>query len=215
MRVGVNMKIKEDFILRKVADSYVVVQECVGVLPRGELYAPVGVVDHPVYVYIVPAVCLKGAVDGLQGTFGLQRPAEAVAHDIPAVGVGDEGEVGEAFTRINVGDVAYHQRAVPYGGELGGGVDQIRVKTEAVAGICGAGAVSPAPEHQMVGTEQVVEPVPANSELVPEVTAAQLIKLAASGLGKTAAADVLTIQDDAGGEDVLLVLYTLMLIVSL
>ncbi len=25
MRVGVNMKIKEDFILRKVADSYVVV----------------------------------------------------------------------------------------------------------------------------------------------------------------------------------------------
>ena len=78
-----------------------------------------------------------------------------------------------------------------------------------------ARTVSSAPEHHGVGTEQIVEPVPADGELVPEVTAAQLIKLAASGLGKTAAADVLTIQDDAGGEDVLLVLYTLMLIVSL
>ncbi len=70
-------------------------------------------------------------------------------------------------------------------------------------GIRRAGAVPPFPEHQSVGTKNVIETVPAYYELLLEILSAQFVQLSATGFRQVVVfAEVLAVEDYAAAQNV-------------
>lgn len=75
-----------------------------------------------------------------------------------------------------------------------------------MSGIRGTWTIPCPPEHERVGTEHIIKPVPSYGKLFPEVFTAERVKFPATRLRKTfLLADVQTVQYNAGREYVSLV----------
>lgn len=80
------------------------------------LDASVAVVDHIGGVDVVLVVKGECLFKCLEGAFCLEGRVELVADDASAVGVSEEGEVGESLVVLDVGDVGYDECAGSWGG---------------------------------------------------------------------------------------------------
>ncbi|WP_220445864.1 hypothetical protein [Phocaeicola plebeius] len=75
-----------------------------------------------------------------------------------------------------------------------------------MSGVRGTRTVPCPPEHERVGTEHIVKPVPSYGELFPEVFTAECVEFPTARFGKTfLLADVQAVQYNAGREYVSLV----------
>ena len=165
------------------------------------MHPAVGMMDHARRVNAQRFVEGEGLLKGLQGALPLERAGKAVSHDITAVGIGNQGQVGEAFPDVDIGDVAHHEPAVRRGDIPGSRVDTVLVDTVGMARVRGTRAVAAPPEHQAVGTEYGIEPVTADGKMFPEMGLAQFIQFAAAGPGKAfRGTEALAIQHDTAGQ---------------
>ena len=76
------------------------------------------------------------------------------------------------------------------------------VNTVTVSGVRGTGTVHCPPEHERVGTEHIVKPVPSYGELFPEIFTAECVEFPTARFEKTfLLADVQAVQYNAGRDE--------------
>ena len=94
------------------AYAYSVLLQQTGIFRRGVLHAPVRVMYHAGDVYAAPGIRVKCHAHGRCRSFGVERPVKTVSDDVPAVGIGYEREVCEAFAGADISYVRNYQTAV-------------------------------------------------------------------------------------------------------
>ncbi len=151
----------------------------------------------------------------MQRACRLKRLMEAPAHDVAAIGIGQQRQVAEALAAIDIGDVSHNQYTSTPGHKLWRGVQQVWPDVVLVVGVRRPGPVALLTEHQTISPQYVVETVPAKSKLHAKVLFTEVQKLATTGFRQVVrSTDIVAVEHYARDEDGLLVFLLVMLVVA-
>ena len=114
---------------------------------RGILYASVAMMNHVSDVCLMFFIEFKSLFESRDTALHFECRMQAMAYDTTSVGVRKEGQIGEASTIGDVGDVCHNEIARFPGDILRIRIEQVLVLMERMGGVGGAGAITSLAQH--------------------------------------------------------------------